>query len=90
MIVKLLSGLSNLVLTPIFAVLSLVVDLSPIQSFIQTVLSYVQQGMGIVNFFCPVSIISPALTIAFSVYALRHAYGLFMWAYTKIPFLGVK
>lgn len=90
MIVKLLSSLAKLVLTPILSVLSLVVDLEPINTFVMQVFVYLKDGLSIVNFFVPLNLVMPAVTIAFSVYALLHAYGLFMWAYTKIPFLGVK
>ncbi|MBQ8603725.1 MAG: hypothetical protein IJ410_02620 [Oscillospiraceae bacterium] len=53
-------------------------------------LDYMRTGMGVFNFFCPLSAIAPALDIFLSVWTIVHVYRLGMWFIQKIPMLNVK
>lgn len=77
-------------LSPIFNVLNFPVVPVELVQIIDQVFAYMKAGMGILNFFCPLSIIKPALVVFLAVYLVYHGYGLVMWILRKIPFIGVE
>lgn len=60
-----------------------------LQSIIDQLFGYMADGMGILNFFCPLSMIRPALAVLVAVWAVEHGYHIVMWVLRKLPFVGV-
>ena len=90
MILKLLQGVLNLFLAPIMALFSFVIDLDAVAGVVSQTLTYMQQGLAIVNFFCPLNLISPCIVTVITVYAALQIYHLVMFVLRKIPFVGVE
>ena len=90
MIMKLLQGVLNIFLAPILGLLSFAIDLDAVGSFILQVLGYMRQGMAIINFFCPLSLVMPCLVTVVAVYAVLQLYHLVMFVLRKIPFTGIE
>lgn len=59
-------------------------------SITNTVFDYMQAGMSIINFFCPISVIKPALDVFLLVWIAAHTYKLVMRVLRKIPFFGMS
>ena len=89
MIVKLLSGILSLFLTPILGLLSFAIDLEPIAQVFLVIIGYIRAGLGIVNFFLPLNLVSPLLVTVLAVSAALQIYHLVMWILRKIPMVGV-
>lgn len=50
----------------------------------------IRSGLGIVDFFLPLDIISTVLTAWFAVWSVVHGYRVLMWVLRKIPMLGIE
>lgn len=87
---KLLQGVLNVFLAPILGLLSFAIDLDSVGQFILQVLGYMQQGMSIINFFCPLSLVMSCLVTVIAVSAVLQLYHLVMFVLRKIPFVGVE
>lgn len=74
----------------IFSVIDLPVVPAGLVSAVDLLFNYMKQGMGIINFFCPLSSISPAIDLFIAVYTVEHSYRFIMWILKKIPMLNVK
>lgn len=77
-------------LSPIINALDFPVVPAELSQIVTQVFGYMKSGMSIVNFFCPLSLIRPALTVFLAVFAGYHAYLVIMWVLRKLPFVGVK
>lgn len=90
MVVELIKKLLTFVTDTIFSVIDLPVVPEWLVSMIETVFGYMRQGMGIINFFCPLERISPAIDLFVTVWLVVHGYKLLMWVLKKIPMLSIK
>lgn len=90
MILSLLTKLLSFVTDTIFSVIDLPVVPAGLVNAVNLVLGYMSQGMGIINFFCPLEAISPAIDLFIAVWTVEHAYRLIMWVLQKIPMLDIK
>ena len=57
---------------------------------LQTVFEWMGAGMGIINFFCPLDAIAPAIAFLGLVYAGQKVYHLVMWVLQKIPMASIS
>ncbi|MBQ7903540.1 MAG: hypothetical protein IJ362_07405 [Oscillospiraceae bacterium] len=90
MIIDLIKKILSFVTDTIFSVIDLPVVPDGLVSAVNMVLGYMQQGMGIINFFCPLSAISPAIDLFIAVWTVEHSYRLVMWVLQKIPMLNIQ
>ena len=90
MIMDLLKGVLKLFLTPILALFSFAIDLEAVAGVVSQVLGYMEDGLSIVNFFCPLNLVRPCILTVIAVYAVVNGYHLVMWVIKKIPFTGVE
>ena len=87
--IKLVTGFLGWILSPILDVLNFPAVPAELQSIIDQLFGYMADGMGILNFFCPLSMIRPALAVLVAVWAVEHGYHILMWVLRKLPFVGV-
>lgn len=90
MIINLITTLLQFVTDTIFSVVDLPVVPRGLVNAVDLMLGYMRSGMGIFNFFCPLSGISGAVDLFVAVWTVEHTYRLVMWVLQKIPMLGVK
>lgn len=90
MILNLIKKLLKIITDAIFSVVDFPVVPAGLVSAVQMMLDYMKQGMGIFNFFIPLTAVKPALIIFLSVWGVLHGYKLLMWVLRKIPMLGIK
>lgn len=88
-IIKLVTGFLSWILSPILDVLNFPAVPAELQSIIDQLFGYMADGMGILNFFCPLSMIRPALAVLVAVWAVEHGYHVIIWVLRKLPFVGV-
>lgn len=89
MIINLIKKLLTFVTDTIFSVVDFPIVPAGLTSAIETLFNYMQSGMGIINFFCPLDMISPAIDLFLAVYIVLHSYDLIMWVLRKIPMLSI-
>lgn len=87
--IKLVMGFFGWIFSPILDLLNFPAIPSELQSIIDTLFQYMTEGMGIFNFFCPLSMIRPALAVLVAVWTIEHGYHVLMWVLRKLPFVGV-
>ena len=87
--IKLVTGFLSWILSPILDVLNFPAVPAELQSIIDALFGYMADGMGILNFFCPLSMIRPALAVLVAVWAVEHGYHIVMWVLRTLPFVGV-
>lgn len=90
MIVNLIKKLLTFVTDTIFSVIDFPVVPDGLVNAVDTLFMYMEQGMGIVNFFCPLDAISPAIDLFVAVWAIINVYDIVMWVLRKIPMLGIE
>lgn len=90
MIVNLIKKLLSFVTDTIFSVIDLPVVPEGLVNIVDQVFGYMRQGMGIINFFCPLDRISPAIDLFVAVWLVVYGYRLIMWVLRKIPMLGIE
>lgn len=90
MIIDLIKKLLTFVTDTIFSVIDFPVVPDGLVNAVGTLFEYMEQGMGIVNFFCPLSAISPAIDLFVAVWAILNVYDIVMWVLRKIPMLGIE
>lgn len=90
MIIELIKKLLTFVTDTIFSVIDLPAVPPGLASAVDTMFMYMRQGMGIINFFCPLEAISPAIDLFIAVWAIIHVYDIVMWVLRKIPMLGIE
>ena len=88
-IIKLVTGFLSWILSPILDILNFPAVPAELQSIIDTLFGYMSDGMGLLNFFCPLSMIRPALAVLAAVWVVEHGYHIVMWVLRKLPFVGV-
>lgn len=88
--IKLVTGFFGWIFSPILDVLNFPAVPAELQSIIDTLFHYMSDGMGIFNFFCPLSMIRPALAVLVAVWAVEHGYHVLMWVLRKFPMLGIN
>lgn len=87
---KIISGFFSWVFSPILNVLNFPVIPPELVDIITTGIFYIHSGLKIFNWFCPLNVIAPAITMFLSVWLVKHGYDMVMWILRKIPFIGVK
>lgn len=87
---KIVSGFFEWVFSPILNVLNFPVVPAELVDIFTAAFEYMEAGMGLINWFCPLAMIQPALVVFLAVFAVSHSYELIMWVLRKIPFIGVK
>lgn len=87
---KLIKGFLSWILSPIMSVLDFPVLPPEVGQIVSKTSEYLQAGAGVLNFFCPLSMIAPAVTVFIAVWTVVHGYHLVMWVLRKIPFVGVQ
>lgn len=90
MILNLIKKLLTFVTDTLFSVIDLPIVPSGLNDSVQTMFSYMREGMGIINFFCPLNLISPAIDLFLSVWLVVNGYQIIMWILKKIPMLGIE
>lgn len=90
MIIELIKKLLTFVTDTIFSVIDLPIVPQGLVNAVNFVMGHMSQGMSIINFFCPLSAISPAIDLFIAVWTVEHSYRLIMWVLRKIPMLNVK
>ena len=90
MILNLIKKLLTFVTDTIFSVIDLPVVPQGLVNAVNMVMGYMADGMGIINFFCPLEAISPAIDLFILVWGVEHGYRLVMWVLQKIPMLNIK
>lgn len=90
MIVELIKKMLTFVVDTIFSVIDVPIIPPALTEMVSQVFGYMKQGMGILNFFCPLERIAPAIDLFLLMYALVHGYKLVMWVLKKIPMLGIE
>ena len=90
MIINIIKKLLTFVIDTIFSVIDLPIVPPGLAAAIETMLDYMSQGMGIINFFCPLDMISPAIDLFLAVWIVINSYDLIMWVLRKIPMLGIE
>lgn len=87
---KLVKGFFSWILSPVINALDFPLLPAEVGDILSKTGQYLSAGMGIFNFFCPLSMIAPAVTVFLAVWSVQHGYELVMWVLRKIPFLSVK
>ena len=90
MIIGLIKKLLTFVTDTLFSVIDIPIIPSALSDMVSDVFGYMREGMGIINFFCPLERISPAIDFFVLIYAVVHGYKLVMWVLKKIPMLGIE
>lgn len=87
---KIISGFFGWVFSPILSLLDFPVLPAEVTQVIQTGIGYISAGLGILNWFVPINLITPAVAVFAACWAIEHGYTLVMWVLRKIPFVGVQ
>lgn len=90
MIVDLIKKLLTFVTDTLFSVIDLPLIPDELVLIVEQVFGYMRQGMGIINFFCPLDRISVAIDLFVAVWLVVHGYRTVMWVLRKIPMLGIE
>lgn len=87
---NLVSKFFSWVLTPIISALDFPAVPAELAQIVDQVFDYMKAGMGIINFFCPLNLVAPALVVFLAVFAAYHVYSVTLWVLKKIPVLGIE
>ena len=90
MILKMIMKLFDWVAGLLFGLLKLPIFPPQLSGAVQICYEWMGAGMGIIDFFCPLEQIAPAIATFMLVFAAQKVYHLFIWVMSKIPFLGVN
>lgn len=90
MILKMVLGLMQSILSFILGLLPLPDVPAWLVDLTETILQYMKTGMGIVLFFVPQTVVQGALDLVILVWTVVHGYKLVMWVLRKIPMLGIE
>ena len=90
MILKMVLGLMQSILSFILGLLPLPDVPAWLVELTETILQYMKTGMGIVLFFVPQAVVQGALDLVFLIWTVVHTYKLVLWVLRKIPMLGIE
>ena len=90
MILKMVLGLMQSILSFILGLLPLPDVPAWLVELTETILQYMKTGMGIVLFFVPQAVVQGALDLVILVWTVVHTYKLVLWVLRKIPMLGIE
>lgn len=90
MILKMVLGLMQSILSFILGLLPLPDVPAWLVELTETILQYMKTGMGIVLFFVPQAVVQGALDLVILIWAVVHTYKLVLWVLRKIPMLGIE
>ena len=78
------------ILSPIINLIDFPVVPPELVQIIDQFLGYLQSAMSVFNFFVPLDVIKPALTVFLVIFAAYHVYLIAMFIFKKIPFIGIQ
>lgn len=87
---KILFSAVNLILQPLIALIDIPVIPPEVATIIDQIIGYIDAGLGIVDFFCPLNLIMPGINFMIALEAAYVGYRLVVWVISKIPFLGIS
>ena len=87
---ELIKSFLGWILSPIIDLLNFPALPAGVVDILNKGIEYMGAGMGIFNFFCPLSGIKPVVIAFLAVWGIEHGYHMLMWVLHKIPFLGIK
>lgn len=90
MIINALLSVVKVLINILFGWVQLPAVPESITSVVDTVFSYMQQGIGIVWLFVPQGLVQVLLPLVIVVHNFDHLYHLGMWILKKIPMLGIE
>jgi hypothetical protein len=90
MILKMVLGLMQSILSFILGLLPLPDVPAWLVELTETILQYMKTGMGIVLFFVPQAVVQGALDLVILIWTVVHTYKLVLWVLRKIPMLGIE
>lgn len=90
MILKMVLGLMQSILSFILGLLPLPDVPAWLVELTETILQYMKMGMGIVLFFVPQAVVQGALDLVILIWTVVHTYKLVLWVLRKIPMLGIE
>lgn len=90
MILKMVLGLMQSVLSFILGLLPLPDVPGWLVELTETIFGYMRAGMGIVLFFVPQTVVQGALDLVILVWTVVHGYQLVLWVLRKIPMFGIE
>lgn len=87
---KIIEGFLGWVLDAIIGVLNFPQLPSELVDAVSATLEYMAAGLGILNWFCPIALILPAIHMFSTVWIVKHGYDMIMWILGKIPMLSIR
>lgn len=90
MILKMVLGLMQSILSFVLGLLPLPDVPAWLVELTEIILGYMKTGMGIVLFFVPQAVVQVALDLVILIWTVVHTYKLVMWVLRKIPMLGIE
>lgn len=87
---RLISKFFGWILSPIINLINFPAVPPELVQIVDQVFVHLKSGMSIINFFCPLSVIKPALVVFLAIFAAYHVYLIVMFVLRKIPFLGIE
>lgn len=90
MIINALLSVVRVLINLLFGWVNLPVVPASITSVVDTLFTYMQQGIGIVWLFVPQDLVLVLLPLVIVVHNFDHLYHLGMWILKKIPMVGIS
>lgn len=90
MILDMIMSLFNFVADLFMGLLSFPIFPPELADILAVVFQWMNAGLGILNFFCPLDAIAPAVAFFIAVYTIQKVYHFVMWILVKIPVLGIS
>lgn len=88
--IKIIMGFVSWVLSPIINLLDFPAIPAGVAGLFEQVFEYMRSGMVIINWLCPINLITPAIDVFLAVFLIEHGYKLVMWVLRKIPMFGIS
>lgn len=87
---NLIEKIIDIALSPLINLFDFPIVPLELKAVINFVLDYIEIGILLLDFFCPMSLIRPAIDIFLTVYIIEHTYHIILWVLKKIPMLGIE
>ena len=89
MILEFLKKIFSWIIDTVLGVFDFPVVPAALSDAVNYVLSAMGSGLGIINVFCPIDRIRPAIDLFLAVWLIARSYKILMWVLRKIPVLGI-
>lgn len=90
LILNMIKSLIGFCLAPFKALFDFPVLPAEVNTVVNALFGYIKQGLGILYFFVPQSVVLVCLNAFLACWLVEHTYHLVKWVMAKIPFLGIK